>query len=349
MPKISRYRPRSLFAIVAALVALAAAFAPSLSQAAADDSSAISAKKRVLYIDSYHADFVWVRLLTEGILSSFNIKKDADGALDQSASPVQLKVFHMDTKRNPSPEFIQASVTKARQLIDSWKPDVVIASDDNASKYLVAPHYKDSDIPFVFCGLNAEPAEYGYPFSNVTGMTETILMPDLIKILGQHARGMRIGMLAHDRLSERKDEELFERTFDLSIDGVYVETFAEWKQAYLHLQDTADILLLNITSNITGWNLDEAVSFVAQNTRIPSGGWIDWMTPFTLAVVLKSPQEQGAWAAQTALEILGGKPPASIPITANTKAKIFLNMRLAKEMGVTFPIELIERATLVSP
>lgn len=39
---------------------------------------------------------------------------------------------------------------KAKEIIDSFKPDVVILSDDNALKYVYEPYYYKSKIPFVF-------------------------------------------------------------------------------------------------------------------------------------------------------------------------------------------------------
>jgi hypothetical protein len=60
------------------------------------------------------------------------------------------------------------------------------------------------------------------------------------------------------------------------------------------------------------------------------------------------PVEQGEWAAQAALDILAGKSPRQIPVVRNKKAKIYLNMRIAKILGVKFPLELLENAHMIS-
>lgn len=340
----------SVFAVTALILTMALPLAIAPSHALEPNAATVAAsdKKRVLYIDSYDPGFEWVQGITEGLLSQLDIQSDAEGHLEQSTSPVQLKILHMDTKRNPSPVFIRSAVAKARAVIEDWQPDVVIASDDNASKYLIAPYYKDSKIPFVFCGLNTKASAYGFPYSNVTGMQEVPLIDDMIKIMEPYTRGGRIGLLAGDAFSHRMDERLAE-DHGLTVEGIYVKTFDQWKQSYLNLQIEVDMLIIGVVPNVVGWDATEAIAFVNENTKIPSGSWDEWMMPYSLVGVLKSPQEQGSWAAATALKILDGTPPASIPITANTKARIFLNMRLAKEMGVKFPIELIERATLVSP
>jgi ABC-type uncharacterized transport system substrate-binding protein len=50
------------------------------------------------------------------------------------------------------------------------------------------------------------------------------------------------------------------------------------------------------------------------------------------------------WAAETALKILNGTPPASIPITRNKEGKLIINAKLAQKMGLEIPYELIETA-----
>jgi ABC-type uncharacterized transport system substrate-binding protein len=61
---------------------------------------------------------------------------------------------------------------KARQLIDTWKPDLVYTNDDIAQAN-VTRYYINHSIPFVFSGVNAAPSEYGFTDSqNITGVLE---------------------------------------------------------------------------------------------------------------------------------------------------------------------------------
>jgi hypothetical protein len=87
-------------------------------------------QSRVLYIDSYHTGYAWSDGITTGIQS---ILKDAD---------VDLKIFGMDTKRNANEAFKKKAALEAKAIIASFAPHVVIASDDNAFKYLIQPYYK---------------------------------------------------------------------------------------------------------------------------------------------------------------------------------------------------------------
>ena len=65
--------------------------------------------------------------------------------------------------RHKTEALIKSAATKAKAVIDELKPDIVIASEDNASKYLIMPLYKNSSIPFVFCGVNFSADAYGFP------------------------------------------------------------------------------------------------------------------------------------------------------------------------------------------
>ena len=66
---------------------------------------------------------------------------------------------------------------------------------------------------------------------------------------------------------------------------------------------------------------------------------------YTLLGNVKIAEEQGWWAGKTALKILQGASPDDIPITVNKKFRVYLNMVLAKKLGIKFPMNLIEQAT----
>jgi len=59
-------------------------------------------------------------------------------------------------------------------------------------------------------------------------------------------------------------------------------------------------------------------------------------------------EEQGWWAGNTAIRILDGKSPADIPLATNRESKLFLNLGLARRLGIKFPMELIENSTLIA-
>ena len=262
---------------------------------------------------------------------------------------IDLKTIRMDTKRNTSKEFKKSAALKVKALIDIWQPDVVIAADDNASKFLIVPYFKDKSLPFVFCGVNWDAKIYGFPCSNVTGMVEVSLIPQLLEKLEVYARGKRIGLLGADNLSNRKEATNYKRIFKVDLRReVFVKTFEELKMAFKQIQNEVDMLILAPPSFLkTDSDKKEAAKFFEEHTIIPTGSVEDWITPNTLIGYTKIAEEQGEWAAWKALEILNGRSPVDIPIVKNKKAKVYLNMRIAKKLNIIFPMNLIEHAMFV--
>jgi ABC-type uncharacterized transport system substrate-binding protein len=72
------------------------------------------------------------------------------------------------------------------------------------------------------------------------------------------------------------------------------------------------------------------------------------MMPYAMLGYAKVAEEQGAWAAKAALEVLQGKEPGSIAITPNKQAKILINPRLAAKAGVIFKPELVRNAQVAA-
>jgi ABC-type uncharacterized transport system substrate-binding protein len=301
--------------------------------------------KKVLYVNSYHWGYEWSDFITRSISDFFGARVNSKGEIDNSNSLVFLKVFYMDTKRNDSLEYIEHTSNQVRILVDEWQPDVVITSDDNAAKYLIVPFYKDSSLPFVFCGINWDSSDYGLPCSNVTGMIEVQIIDQLIHVMRNYADGDRIAFLKGDDLSTRKEALQYEQHFNIALDKRFIKTFAQWKEQYIQLQSSADMILLGNPSSISGWDAKEAKAVIAEYTTIPTGNWDAWMAPLALITFATKPQEQGEWAAAAAMSILAGTSPSDIPVVQNKTAKVLLNMRLAKKLGIKFPMELINRAT----
>jgi len=292
---------------------------------------------KILHLSSYNQDLPWTAGINTGIRQVL-----------ENHPGIELKSFYMDTKHHPSEPEKKAIARKAKQFIEQWKPDLVISSDDNAAKYVIVPYFKNSKVPFVFCGINWSAKEYGFPCSNVTGMIEVQLIDQIINHLKVFAKGHRIGLLKGDDFSARKEAEYFEKSFHIQLEKHFVTNFKEWKQEYLQLQSNVDMLLLGNAASIADWNPNLAQVFINKHTRIPSGNWDPEMAPYALITVATIAEEQGKWSARTALEILGGRSPASIPLVKNKEAHIILNLMLAQKLGIHFPIELMESASFIS-
>ena len=55
----------------------------------------------------------------------------------------------MNTKQIKKDSLLKLEALKIKKIIQQWKPDLVIASDDAARKYVVKEYYKDAKLPCV--------------------------------------------------------------------------------------------------------------------------------------------------------------------------------------------------------
>ena len=311
-----------LLAIVAALVPWAGS---------AQDLSG----KKVLFIDSYHEGYAWSDGEVAGATSVLR------------PSGVELRVVRMDAKRHPEAKAIKEAGRKVVAQIEAFRPDVVIAADDLATQVMVG-HYKNAAMPWVFCGVNWDASHYGLPFKNSTGMVEVAIVEPLLQNLKAYAKGTRIGYLTADTETERTDQKAYRDQLKIAFaQQKLVKTMAEWNAAFERLQGEVDVLLLGNYVGVRDWNEAAAAAFALEHTRIPTGTTYDWMMPYAMLGMIKSPEEQGIWAAKAALGILRGKAPAAIPVSANKESKLYVNVKLASKAGVVFKPEIVSNAQVI--
>lgn len=291
--------------------------------------------KKVLWVDSYHAGYPWGDGIGRGIRQALAV------------SGVELKVWHMDTNRNRSEAYGRQAGRMAKEVIEAYRPDVVIASDDNAQKYLVVPYLKGTDVPVVFCGVNRKPDEYGYPCRNITGMQEVDFAPALARQLRNFSGGQRIGLLDGDTETSRIVADTYRQLLGDQLKVYLVQSFDEYQQAFVNAQQEVDLLLMRNNSGISGWDDVLAESFLVKHTRIPTGSVNRWMKHYVIFNLAKCPEEQGKHAAETALRIIAGERPENIPVIQNREAHLIINLKMAQAAGIVVPVSLLKTAEVI--
>ena len=311
---------------IVAVVGLAGVF---LFHAAWGTPVAAATARRVFYVNSYH----------EGYPSS----DDAMAAIREilGHEGVAVEVAFLDAKRHPAEEDVRRQAEAALAAIRRFGPDLVMASDDDAVKYVIVPHFRDGPVPVVFCGVNWSAQQYGLPTPNVTGMLEVVPIEETLREVRRafpHTRRLRV--LSEDSVSERSNRELLDPKYRaLGFDPTYdlVSEFAAWKRAFAAAQQDADVVYLPTNGAIHGWDANEAVAWVRGHIRRPVVSCDDFMMPYAVFGLTKVAREQGDWAAHTALEILRGKRPGAIPVVANHETRCYFNPDLAGRIGFAAP------------
>jgi hypothetical protein len=318
---------RSLLLLLGPFVLLAACAVPA--QAGATSPT-------VIWVDSYHQGYEW----------SDGIEKGIRSVLDPAG--VRLEILRLDAKLNPGEAAVRKAAVAAREAIAKAAPAAVIASDDAAQEFLVAPYLKRTKLPVVFCGVNWDASMYGYPAPNVTGMLEVEAVPEMVAHFARDARGSRVGYISGDTATDHKITAVFNETFfDGRMKTYFAETFDQFKTLFLRAQNETDMLFVRNYAGIAGWDPAAAEAFLLANTLVPTGSHLEHMDRFVVYTMGKVPEEQGEWAARAVLRVLAGEKPGDIPLARNQRTRLVVNLKMAKAAGVVLPVSVLKTAEVI--
>ena len=180
--------------------------------------------KKILFVDSYHEGYAWSEGIIQGVKTVLN------------GTGVELKIHRMDSKRNPGKAFKIAAGKKAKAVVDSFQPDLVITSDDIATNFLAATYLKGGKTPVVFCGVNWDASKYGFPCKNVTGILEVSPIPQLMDHLKPFARGTRLGYLSINQEVAKNEAKHINKEYGYQLEQYYSQSAEDWKKGFLELQ-----------------------------------------------------------------------------------------------------------------
>lgn len=320
----------------------------SSSHAHADSTTQQGQKYKILHIMSYHSPWKWTDDQLAGFKEAF---KDED---------VEYKVFQMDTKRKSGPEWKETVGRKAKELIDSWQPDLVYTNDDNAQEF-VAKYYINHDIPFVFSGVNADPNEYGFDKSkNITGVLEQEHFIESVELLKTGVPNLRKIAIILDEgrtwpgVIKRMKDKLDQLPDIEIVSWDVIHSFDEYKEKiefYHGKVDAIGLLGIFTFKDIDGQNVPytDVLKWTADNSQIPEFSfWKDRISHGTLCTMTVSGYEQGLAAGRIAHGILvEGRPPSSFAMVPTVKGEAVINLARANRLGITFKSSTLLSAEII--
>jgi ABC-type uncharacterized transport system substrate-binding protein len=311
-----------LFWLFAALVAM-----PTLGAS----SQVVPQACTVLVVMSYHETYYW----------SLSQKKAMEQTLAPHCTPV---FFYLDSKRH-----VQNAPQKAREAWEVYtllQPSGVIAADDNAQQFFVLPYLKGKvKLPVIFCGVNGDPATYGYPTDHISGIierphiAETIALsrnldPDISSILF---------MAPHNTTGQAMEIQARTTAQQMGLSSPRFLTISTWTEM-IRIMDSFEekidaVFLLGIEGvrDAKGCVIPLAtlIHRFTERYRLPvlndtSLG----VASGALCSVEQSGEEQGQIASSMLLRILGGTPIAFLPIARNHQGKRYVNVTAIKQLGL---------------
>lgn len=311
-------------------------------------------KPRVLVLQSYDLTYPWTREVSVGL----------HRVLDEHPH-FAVRWFYMDTKRHPEKEFKQKMGLSARQSIERWKPDVVIAVDDDAQEFVTRHFVNHPQIRIVFAGVNGGVEPYGFVGAgNVTGIFERKdwqALKDALLALRwpRPATGPLRVLHIGDTSGSVEHDDRYLREFDwkplINLPSRKVASFDDWKKAVLDAQDKTDFIL---TTNYRRIRRDaanaalvppeEIVAWTVANSRVPVVGTNGFFVEDGGELAIgTSPYEQGEVAARMAIRLLGGERASDIPHASTRQFVVYMRSARLHRRGMELPplYEAFARAT----
>ena len=308
-------------------------------------------KPRVMVLHSYDSEYAWSRDVSKGIE---RVLKDYPH--------YSVQWHYMDTKRNNSPRYIRAAATAAISLIKRWQPNVIIAIDDNAQKYVAKHFINDPEIKIVYSAMNAAASVYGYDKAhNVTGILERIPLPEVREAM---LKLFPVGKRRIAHITDASNTAAFVNQevrsydwapFDITMKAM-PETFDDWKRAVRQANKSVDLLLFTNFHIVHRSKTDpskvpakELIAWTMKNTTLPSiGCWGFFVEDGGMLAIGVSPFEQGEVAAEMALDIIEkGIAPSKIPVESTKQFIVYAREASLKAANIELPhiYETFARAT----
>ena len=289
------------------------------------------AENRVLVVHSYHLNYEWTHTINKAIVKEL------------VTSGIDYQTFFMDTKRLPSKEAKLQAGLKAKKRITAYKPQVVIAVDDNAQAYVVKDFVNKSDIQFVFCGVNSKPDKYGYPAINVTGILERLYPDQTLRMLkAVLPKTKQVAVVTDDSPTSDSILPRFKKKARHGELVIPIREYAQpatvsmWKQTIGRLdRDPAiDAIMVPLYHTVKIDGTDKSMAparvmrWTVDNTKKPVVGvWSHSVEDGAFFAVTVDPREHGRVAARMAIEILNNKTARDVPMQTNQEGFVIVNLK----------------------
>lgn len=240
---------------------------------------------------------------------------------------------------NPDPHSWSNTVRK----FNAHRPALIVAYGAPAA--LVA--MKESDgIPVVAADMYAQEK----PPRGMCGVSSRVPLLLLFNTLQDIRNCRRIGVLytAREAGSQRQFEEIRKLAIPLgmSVEGANVASSAALETALSSLLERVDVIVATESGAV--FRQFERVVARAKARNVPVLSTIpDAAEKGALASLEISPQEQGHLAAEIAARILEGARAEHLSLLTPQRIDFIINLRVAREMGISVPFSVLGSATRV--
>ena len=316
-------------------------------------STSIKSKKRILLLHSYHPGYSWVRDINIAWNRRFENQTNA-----------HIRTYYMDTKRFHSLNDKQKAANSALELIKSWDPEILVAFDDDAQKFVAKKFINNQNISIVYGGVNNDLSLYKYEeANNVYGISERLQLDAFknslsdLSILGKKNKGLKIAHLSDESIfssnltNQVRNYDWYPHTL---VSSTECNSFIEWKEAAQKADANADLLFITNYHTLNGQLSaiephrkirqiavppKEIITWTLRNTSLPLVGAYGFLVEDggTLSIGI-SPYEQGDTAADFALKLIKDESISkSFRYVVGKNVLVFMNEKSMSYWGWNLP------------
>jgi ABC-type uncharacterized transport system substrate-binding protein len=318
-------------------------------------------KPRIMVLHSYATDYSWTRGVNTGL-----------ERVMARWTNYSVVWHYMDTKKHNDEEWLKRAGIVARQAIDKWEPNVLIAIDNDAQELAAKYYVNRPGISIVFAGINGSIDAYNYQYANnvtgilerrqLEGLRETIGVledskpQDLRKAAGEAIRVFYIMDTSKPVLGDKGYIDSFDWSPLEYVGSFAASDWEAWQQKILEIRDKADYIFVTNYRQLPRSSSDrsfvpasEAMGWTEEHAAVPVVGLqVFNVEDGAMLAIGVSPFEQGEVAARMAERIIKSRRPAStIPIAPNNQFIVAIRRRPMLKYRLKLPAvyESFSRAT----
>jgi signal transduction histidine kinase/ABC-type uncharacterized transport system substrate-binding protein len=277
--------------------------------------SSANGRKKILVLHSYHQGLRWTDNVNIGI----------QNVMDSVGSNYEIDYEYLDTKRNPSPEYLAKLIELYDLKLKKEKYDAIIVSDNNALSFVRNHGYKYfNETPIVFCGINHFNEEMIEGMENITGVAEEVDWDGVIDlILTTRPEAKQLVVINDDKTTTAKlNKQIIkdiEGKYKDDLEFIYYEdqTIDELVENVENIRGDTTILLLTFNKDKNGKfiSFQDNLELLIPKSKVPIYiVWAFYISDGVIGGKIVKGSFHGEMAARMVDQILNGTPADSIPI-----------------------------------
>jgi len=281
----------------------------------------IDKKPKILIVYSYSEKDAWTASINDVLVKSF------------TEGNYPFEALYMNIVKTSDENLKLQAGAQAYDKYNAYKPDIILAVDDEAQKYFAKNLSGSNDVDIVFCGLEDDPAIYNYPNFNVTGTLERPQIWEAIRAVQLLSANVTSFTLLTDNSEESAlfINNLQGMNMQIDIQSYVVNNFTDWKEKVNTTIKKG--LIIYKYNKVSGTTPDELLKWTANNASIPSIAFDENAVKNGILLgKIGSGAEYANLAVRCVNMLAEGKRANQIPIFLGKEAFTYINQKTAAKL-----------------